>query len=188
MTTTAGPTPRVSTVEHPESKSRLILADFLERAGWSAGQVFFAALLAGGTAVAVANLPWKYASVLALGTAVASVVLTAIQYLAKATNLPFWTDLLVRLGKTFLVSLAGSFAAAHPFDVHEVRLNHGPEPCRPGGAGGARQGVVGRGQWIRSRRDRRKRFPESLYVADPARTSRRSSASEPAACAAALPG
>ena len=94
-----------------------VLADFLERAGWSAGQVFFATLLAGGTSVTVASLPWKYASVLALSAAVASVVLTAIQYVAKWTNLPFWQDMLVRLAKTFLASLAASFAAAHPFDI-----------------------------------------------------------------------
>jgi hypothetical protein len=94
-----------------------VLADFLERAGWSAGQVLFATLLAGGTSVTVANLPWKYASVLALSAAVGSVVLTAIQYVAKLTNLPFWEDTIVRLGKTFLASLAASFAAAHPFDI-----------------------------------------------------------------------
>lgn len=94
-----------------------VLADFLERGGWSAGQVLFATLLAGGTSVTVANLPWKYASVLALSAAVGSVVLTAIQYVAKLTNLPFWEDTIVRLGKTFLASLAASFAAAHPFDI-----------------------------------------------------------------------
>jgi hypothetical protein len=96
---------------------RAIAADFLERAGWSAGQAFFATLLAGGTAVTVSNLPWKYATVLALGAAVSSVVLTAVQYLTNTTNLPFWVDLSVRLAKTFLASLAGSFAAAHPFDI-----------------------------------------------------------------------
>lgn len=94
-----------------------VLADFLERAGWSAGQVFFATLLAGGTSITVASLPWKYASVLALSAAVVSVVLTAIQYAAKWTNLSFWPDTIVRLAKTFLASLAASFAATHPFDI-----------------------------------------------------------------------
>ena len=104
-----------------------VILDFLERAGWSAGQAFFAILLAGGTVVSVASLPWKYASVVALGAAVASVVLTAIQYWTKLQdylshrNLPpvamFWVDLGVRLVKTFLASLAGAFAAAHPFNI-----------------------------------------------------------------------
>lgn len=98
-----------------------VVLDFLERAGWTAGQVFVATLLAGGTLVSVANLPWKYASVLALSAGVASIVLTALQYLGQRlagrqiTN--FWVDMVLRLAKTFLASLAGSFAAAHPFDI-----------------------------------------------------------------------
>ncbi|HEV2781539.1 MAG TPA: hypothetical protein VGX25_19320 [Actinophytocola sp.] len=103
--------------------SRPVVLDFLERAGWSAGQVFFATLLAGG-AVSVTNLPWKYASVLALSAGVASLVLTLGQYLADlhpSPNLPapavFWIDLGLRLVKTFLATLAGAFVAAEPFDV-----------------------------------------------------------------------
>src|SRR3954447_4057392 len=110
----AQPSPaRPSTV----SRAQAIFLDFLERAGWSAGQVFYAALLAGGASVSVANLPWKYASVLALGAATASVVLTSIQYVTRLKPTGFWPDLLIRLVKTFLASLAASFAAAHPFNV-----------------------------------------------------------------------
>src|SRR5262245_27144011 len=69
------------------SRWSAILLDVGERAGWSAGQVFFATLVAGGTAVAVGNLPWKLAGVLAGSAAVASIVLTAIQYAVKQTNL-----------------------------------------------------------------------------------------------------
>jgi hypothetical protein len=98
-------------------KWRAVVLDFLERAGWSAGEIFFATLLAGGTVVSVANLPWKYALTLALSAAVSSIVLTAVQYLTKQTNLPFWYDLLVRLAKTFLGSLGASFGAAKVFDV-----------------------------------------------------------------------
>jgi hypothetical protein len=114
-----------SQVSAPERVKAIVL-DFLERAGWSAGQVFFATLLAGGTAINVPNLPWKYALVIALGAAVASAVLTAGQYLARlqdlsGLNLPpaavFWVDLGLRLVKTFLASLAGSFAAAQPFNI-----------------------------------------------------------------------
>jgi len=99
------------------AKWRAVLLDFLERAGWSAGQVFFATLLAGGTSVSVANLPWKYASVLAISAGVSSVILTAIQYAARITDLPFWPDQLLRLAKTFLASLAGSIVAAGAFDI-----------------------------------------------------------------------
>jgi hypothetical protein len=99
------------------SKWRVVLLDFLERAGWSAGEVFFATLLAGGPTVAVAvTLPWKYSLTLAVGAAVSSMVLTALQYLGRLTDLSFWPDLLVRLVKTFLGSLAASFAAG-VFDV-----------------------------------------------------------------------
>ena len=107
------------------NRAKEIGLDFLERAGWSAGQVFFATLLAGGSAVAAANLPWRYASVLALSAALASIVLTAVQYLAQLADLSrfglsrtatFWLDMLIRLIKTFLTSLAASFAAA-PFDA-----------------------------------------------------------------------
>jgi hypothetical protein len=103
-----------------------IVFDFLERAGWSAAQVFFATLLAGGSAVAAGGVPWQYASVLALSAAVVSVVLTAIQYVAQLADLSrfrlgrtatFWLDMLIRLVKTFLTSLAASLAAAHPFNV-----------------------------------------------------------------------
>ncbi|TCC54269.1 hypothetical protein E0H73_39665 [Kribbella pittospori] len=99
--------------EMSESRSRAIALDFLERAGWSAGQLFFATLLAGGTAVAVTDLPWKYAGTLAIGAAVSSLVLTILQYLGKdrMTNLGFWPDTVVRLLKTFLASLAASFGA-----------------------------------------------------------------------------
>ncbi|MEV0900906.1 holin [Actinoplanes sp. NPDC049802] len=96
-------------------KWRAVLLDFLERAGWSAGQVFIATLLAGGVG-SVIDLPWRYSLTIAAGAFLSSVVLTAVQYLSKMTNLAFWPDLLVRLGKTFLSSLAGSMTAG-AFDV-----------------------------------------------------------------------
>jgi hypothetical protein len=99
------------------SKLKAVLLDFLERAGWSAGQVFFATLLAGGSSVTAANLPWKYASTLAISAGVASIVLTAVQYAARATDLPFWLDVVVRLAKTFLASLGGSIVAGGVFDI-----------------------------------------------------------------------
>lgn len=98
-------------------KVKAVLLDILERAGWSAGQVFFATLLAGGTASTVANLPWKYAATIAVGAAVSSVLLTVLQYLARMTDLTFWPDMLVRLAKTFIASLAASMAAGSVFNV-----------------------------------------------------------------------
>ncbi|WP_204297193.1 hypothetical protein [Actinoplanes campanulatus] len=96
-------------------KWRAVLLDFLERAGWSAGQVFIATLLAGGVS-SVTELPWKYSVTIAIGAFISSVILTGVQYLSKMTNLAFWPDLLVRLAKTFLSSLAGSMTAG-VFDV-----------------------------------------------------------------------
>ncbi|MEU4158368.1 holin [Actinoplanes sp. NPDC026670] len=96
-------------------KWRAVVLDFVERAGWSAGQVFVATLLAGGVG-SVINLPWKYALTLAVSAFVSSLVLTAVQYLSKLTNLAFWPDLIVRLAKTFLAALSGSMVAG-AFDI-----------------------------------------------------------------------
>ncbi|MDP9795583.1 hypothetical protein J2S43_004095 [Catenuloplanes nepalensis] len=96
-----------------------IFLDFVERAGWSAGQVFFATLLAGGTVTSVADLPWTYAITVSLSAALASVLLTGLQYLGKATDLSFWPDVFVRLSKTFLSSLLASITAAGVFNAVE---------------------------------------------------------------------
>ncbi|MBG0568549.1 hypothetical protein [Actinoplanes aureus] len=96
-------------------KWRAVLLDFLERAGWSAGQVFVATLLAGGLG-AVGQLPWKQAITLAVSAFVASALLTGVQYLGNFTHLAFWPDLLIRLAKTFLSSLSGSMVAG-VFDI-----------------------------------------------------------------------
>ena len=90
---------------------RAIFWDFVERAGWSAGQQFVAILLAAGTAGSVLALPWVLAGAMAAGAAVASLVATAVQYLTGLTGRTFWPDLAIRLVKTFLVSLAASFGA-----------------------------------------------------------------------------
>jgi len=110
-------------VAWPGSKWKAVLLDFLERAGWSAGQVFFATLLAGGTAASVTNLPWKYSSTIALSAAVSSVILTALQYATKLTDLPFWPDQLVRLAKTFLGSLAAVILTSGVFDITTFHWN-----------------------------------------------------------------
>lgn len=96
-----------------------LFLDFAERAGWSAGQVFFATLLAGGTVVSVADLPWAYAFTVSASAALASVLLTALQYLGRVTNLSFWPDVLVRLSKTFIASLLASITAAGVFNAIE---------------------------------------------------------------------
>ncbi|BAL88884.1 hypothetical protein AMIS_36640 [Actinoplanes missouriensis 431] len=96
-------------------KWRAVVLDFVERGGWSAGQVFFATLLAGGIG-SVADLPWAEALTLAVSAFVSSVILTGVQYLSKQTNLAFWPDLIVRLAKTFLSSLSASILAG-AFDV-----------------------------------------------------------------------
>ena len=90
---------------------RSVVADIVERAGWTAGPQFLAVLLATGSASVGVNLPWRLALAMSAGAAVLSVVATTGQYLARLTDLSFWPDLLVRLAKTFLASLAGSLSA-----------------------------------------------------------------------------
>lgn len=97
------------------------LWDFVERAGWSAGQQFAAILLAAGTAGSVLQLPWALAAAMAAGAAVVSLVATAVQKLTEKLSgrsaHSFRSDLWIRLGKTFLVSLGASFGAEHAFNV-----------------------------------------------------------------------
>lgn len=108
-----------------QKRATAVAMDFLERAGWSAGQVFFATLL-GGSAVTVVNLQWGHAGLLALSTAVASLVLTFIQYVGQLQDLSrtrlspaaiFWADMGFRLVKTFLAALAGFIAAEKVFNI-----------------------------------------------------------------------
>lgn len=94
-----------------------VFADFIERAGWTAGQSFLATLLTSATASGVVDVPWKLALAMASGAAIVSLVATALQYLGNQTNLAFWPDLAVRLFKTFLASMAGSFGADVAFNV-----------------------------------------------------------------------
>jgi hypothetical protein len=93
-------------------RARCIVLDFIERAGWTAGQQFFAVLLAGRAVGSAIDLPWELAIVAALVAGLASIATTLLQYLTKLTDLEFWPDLGVRLLKTFIASLAGSWAAA----------------------------------------------------------------------------
>jgi hypothetical protein len=126
-------------------KWKAVVLDFLERAGWSAGQVFFATLLAGGGSVAVVGLPWKYASVLAVGAAVSSIVLTALQYLGRFTNLGFWPDLIVRLAKTFLGSIGASLSAAKVFDVTTFHWSTALNVAALATVGALAKGLLARG-------------------------------------------
>jgi hypothetical protein len=99
------------------SKWKAVVLDFGERAGWSAAQVFYATVTAGGVGHAVIGLPWKHALILGVSAGVSSIILTLLQYLSRATDLSFWPDAIVRLAKTFVGSLAGSLAAAKVFDA-----------------------------------------------------------------------
>jgi hypothetical protein len=98
-------------------KWKAVMLDFAERAGWSAAQVFYATVTAGGVSHVVIGLPWKHALILGVSAGVSSIVLTALQYLSRATDLSFWPDAIVRLGKTFLGSLGASLAATKVFDA-----------------------------------------------------------------------
>jgi hypothetical protein len=128
------------------SKAKAVFLDFIERAGWSAGQVFFATVLAGGATVA--GLPWKTAGALALGAAVSSMVLTALQYLGRFTNLSFWPDLVVRLAKTFLGSLGASISAAKVFDISTFHWSGALNIAALATLGALGKGLLARGEAV----------------------------------------
>ncbi len=89
-----------------------VVADLLERAGWTAGQVFLTVLLTTSAAPAgVIDLPWQLSLVMAAGGAVGSILTSLLMYLTPLTKLGFWADLALRLGKTFVAALAGFFTA-----------------------------------------------------------------------------
>lgn len=101
----------------PAARRTSIIWDFVERAGWSAGQQFVSIVLTAGSVTAVAGLPWELALWTAAGAAIVSVLTTAVLYLTSlgapgVLKLSFWPDLIVRLTKTFLSSLLGSMGAA----------------------------------------------------------------------------
>ncbi len=101
----------------PAARRTSIIWDFVERAGWSAGQQFVSILLTAGSVTAVVGLPWELALWTAAGAAIVSMLTTAVLYLTSigapgVLTLGFWPDLMVRLVKTFLSSLLGSMGAA----------------------------------------------------------------------------
>jgi len=93
----------------PQTQARFF--DLLERAGWTAGQQFAAVLLANRAAGSVVDIPWQLALSTAAGAAIVSVVATLVQYLTPLSDTRFWADLGIRLAKTFLASMLGSFGA-----------------------------------------------------------------------------
>src|SRR5689334_25126059 len=147
-------TGRSASMAWSASKIKAVLLDFLERAGWSAGQVFFATLLAGGSSMS--NLPWKYSSTLAISAGVSSIVLTAIQYLTRTTDLSFWPDLVVRLGKTFLSSLAGSIVATGVFDITKFNWTTALNVAILATLTALGKGLLARGQAVIARSEERR--------------------------------
>lgn len=94
-----------------------ILADFLERAGWSAGEQFLAVLFTTSTAVTLAGLPWAAASVMAVGAAIISILTTTVEYASKPVKQAnYWAELALRLVKTFASSLLGAMTAEAVFN------------------------------------------------------------------------
>lgn len=92
-----------------------IAADFLERAGWSAGEQFFAVLFT-TSAVTVAALPWASAIVTAVAAAVISLLTTLVEYVVPpARRANYWMELALRLAKTFVASLFGAMSAQAAF-------------------------------------------------------------------------
>jgi hypothetical protein len=88
----------------------------LERAGWSAGEQF-AAVLTTSTVATIAGLPWAAALTTAAGAAIISLLTTTVEYTAAPLrNANYWTELVLRLVKTFASSLLGSMGAVAAFN------------------------------------------------------------------------
>lgn len=87
------------------------IKDAAERAIWSAGQQFFGILVAATAVIHVAGLPWALALSTSAGAFIVSVLLTAAQYLASLSQLPFWADALTRIAKTFIASFLGTLGS-----------------------------------------------------------------------------
>ena len=112
--------PRASGAPEEPPPSRGFLSDLLERAAWTAGQVFFSVLLV-TESTGVVDLPWVTAGATALGAAVVSVLTTLVLHIDSlrgrvAEN--FLVDLLLRLAKTFVSAFLGVVGAA-TFNVLE---------------------------------------------------------------------
>jgi hypothetical protein len=100
-----------------EKRWTAILADFLERAGWSAGEQFLAVLISGTAVTSFVGLPWAAASVMAVGAAIISILTTAVEYASAPLRHPsFWVELTLRLVKTFASSLLGAMAGQAVFN------------------------------------------------------------------------
>ena len=112
----SGASPAPAAVATKRQTVIAVLADFLERAGWSAGEQFFAVLFTTTTVVTVAGLPWAAASVMAVGAAIVSILTTGLQYIARLNFKNYWADLALRLVKTFLSSLLGAMGAQATFN------------------------------------------------------------------------
>lgn len=96
------------------TRPRAIALDFAERAGWTAGQQFTAVLLTTTGGAELVDLPWGLALLTSFGAALASLATTAVLYVpavAARIRSSYWRDVVVRLVKTFLSSLAGSVLA-----------------------------------------------------------------------------
>ena len=93
----------------PQNRARFF--DLLERAGWTAGQQFAAVLLANSAAGSVVDIPWEFALSTAAGAAIVSAVATLGQYFTSLSDTRYWVDLGIRLVKTFIASMLGSFGA-----------------------------------------------------------------------------
>jgi hypothetical protein len=165
--TTVKPEPAKVVSPTPQEVRKSKLLDLVERAGWSAGQTFFAALTVGGTVTAAATLPWKYASITALGAFVTSLLLTAILHLIQrspsaAKQLSqFWVDLGVRLAKTFVAAFFGVVAADLPFNVLTYHWQNAFNVAAVATLGALAKGILARG----SDTDGAERNPSTLRAA-----------------------
>lgn len=87
--------------------------DAFERATWSAGQQFLSVIVVAAAMIkVVTGLPWSIALWTALGAAVASLLLSVVQFSLGARTLPLWVNIGVRVVKTFAASLLAELGAS----------------------------------------------------------------------------
>ena len=104
--------------EEAEMGKPLSGPDALERAAWSAGQAFFAAIMIGGN-LTPENIPWAQSLTLAGLAGIGSIVLTVLESFALGKYKGFWSDMVVRLFKTFIATFTAAIAAERLFTIQD---------------------------------------------------------------------
>lgn len=89
----------------------LPLKDIGERALSSAGEQFLVVILAAGSVLSLAGLPWKFALATSAGAFIISALLSIAQFSVGGVTVSYWADIAIRVVKTFAASLLATMTA-----------------------------------------------------------------------------